>query len=53
MFEISTNLVLMATIILAGIVCTARLLLGAHSEKQLYIGFAIGLASQFIAMLFV
>ncbi len=52
MYEISTNLVLMATIILAGIVCTARLLLGAHSEKQLYIGFAIGFASQFIALLF-
>ena len=52
-YEISTNFLLMTTVVLAGIVCTARLLLGAHSEKQLYIGFAIGFASQFIAMLFV
>lgn len=51
-YEISTNFLLMATIILAGIVCTARLLLGAHSEKQLYTGFAIGFLSQFIALLF-
>ncbi len=52
-YEISTNFLLMTTVVLAGIVCTARLLLGAHSEKQLYIGFAIGFASQFVAMLFV
>ncbi len=52
-YEISTNFVLMAMIVLAGIVCTTRLLLGAHTEKQLYFGFAIGFAAQFIAMLFV
>ena len=51
-YEVSTNFVLMTTIVLAGIVCTARLLLGAHTEKQLYTGFAIGFASQFIALLF-
>ncbi len=53
MYEISTNLVLMAVIILAGMVCTARLILGAHTEKQLYIGFALGFAAQFIALLFI
>ncbi len=52
MYEISTNFVLMAVIILAGIVCTARLLLGAHNEKQLYVGFAAGFVAQFIALLF-
>lgn len=52
-YEISTNFVLMAAIVLAGIVCTARLLLEAHSEMQLYIGLALGFISQFIAMLFI
>lgn len=51
-YEVSTNFVLMTTIVLAGIVCTARLLLAAHTEKQLYTGFAIGFVSQFIALLF-
>ncbi|MBK9017106.1 MAG: hypothetical protein IPM82_25315 [Saprospiraceae bacterium] len=52
-YEISTNFVLMTMIVLAGVVCTSRLLLGAHTEKQLYIGFAVGFAAQFIAMLFI
>jgi hypothetical protein len=51
MYEISTNFLLMAVIVMAGIVCSARLLLGAHSEKQLYIGFALGFVAQFIALL--
>ncbi|MCC6726656.1 MAG: hypothetical protein IT258_19295 [Saprospiraceae bacterium] len=50
MYEISTNFVLMGVIILAGIVCTSRLLLGAHNEKQLYTGFFVGFLSQFIAL---
>lgn len=53
MYEVSTNFVLMAVIVLAGLVCTARLLLGAHNEKQLYIGFGLGFAAQYIAMLFI
>lgn len=52
LYEISTNFVLMAVIVLAGIVCTARMLLGAHTEKQLYTGFAVGFAAQFIALFF-
>ncbi len=52
MLEISTNFVLMAAIVLAGIVCSARLLLGAHTDKQLYAGFAVGFTAQFIALLF-
>jgi len=51
-YEISTNFVLMAVIVLAGFVCTARLLIGAHTEKQLYYGFAAGFLAQFIALLF-
>ncbi len=53
MYEVSTNFVLMAMIILAGFVCSARLILGAHNEKQLYTGFGIGFVAQFIAMLFI
>lgn len=52
LFEVSNNFVLMAVIVLSGLVCTSRLLLGAHTEKQLYGGFAIGVLSQLIAYLF-
>ena len=51
-FEVSTNFVLMLVLVLAGIVCTSRLLLGAHNEKQLYGGLSIGFLSQFVALLF-
>jgi hypothetical protein len=51
-FEVSTNFLLMTCIVLAGLVCTARLLLRAHTEPQVYFGFAVGFASQFLALLF-
>jgi len=51
-FEISTNFVMMAVIVLAGIVSTARLLLKAHTEKQLYGGLLAGFAAQFVALAF-
>jgi hypothetical protein len=51
-YEVSTNFVLMATIVLAGLVSTARLYLAAHTERQMYDGLAIGFASQFIALAF-
>lgn len=47
--EFSTSFVLMIVIILAGLVCTARLLLKAHTEAQVYGGFAVGLIAQFLA----
>lgn len=52
LFEISTNFVMMAVIVLAGFVCTSRLLLREHSEKQLYAGLAVGFISQFVALAF-
>lgn len=52
LFEVSTNFVMMAVIVLAGFVCTARLLLREHSEKQLYGGLAVGFAAQFVALAF-
>jgi hypothetical protein len=50
--EISTNLLLITVIILAGLVCTSRLLLDAHTSAQLYGGLAVGFASQFVALYF-
>ncbi len=52
LFELSTNFVMMCVIVLAGMVCTARLLLEAHTEKQLYGGLAVGFAAQFVALAF-
>jgi hypothetical protein len=51
-FEISTNFLLMLVILLAGLVCTARLYLKAHTEWQVYGGLAAGFLAQFIALLF-
>ncbi len=47
--EISSNFVVMIVIILTGIVCTARMLLNAHSSGQIYGGLAAGFISQFVA----
>jgi len=49
LLEMSTSALLMIVILLAGIVCTSRLILKAHSLQDLYSGFIIGLACQFIA----
>ena len=49
-FEMTMNALLMVVILLAGLVGTARLILDAHSNKDLYLGFFVGLFSQFIAM---
>lgn len=51
-FEVSTNFLLMVTVVLAGAVCTSRLLLNAHTSRQLYSGFAAGFLSQMIALFF-
>lgn len=48
--HISINLVLIFTILIAGIVGTARMILAAHTPKELYAGFLLGLASQYIAL---
>ncbi|MDQ3016951.1 MAG: hypothetical protein M3R25_09585 [Bacteroidota bacterium] len=43
------NYILYAVIILAGIVCTSRLILLAHVLKEIYIGFLIGLAGMVLS----
>ena len=48
--EISINLVLMLSLLITGLVGTARLILHAHSPKEIYTGFAMGLLCQLIAL---
>jgi hypothetical protein len=48
--QVSMSLLLMLSIITAGLVGTARLWLKAHTPRELYFGYFIGLASQFIAL---
>ena len=50
--EFSSNFVIMVAIVLAGIVCTSRLLLKAHTPAQVYGGLASGVVSQFLAIWF-
>ncbi|MFM2268192.1 MAG: hypothetical protein RL757_1633 [Bacteroidota bacterium] len=47
---VSMNFLLMASIMLAGLVGTARLVLRAHDFAQLAAGFALGFLAQFIAL---
>lgn len=46
----SSNFVVLMAIVLAGMVCTSRLLLNAHTEQQVYGGLAAGFLAQFIAL---
>jgi hypothetical protein len=48
--DISINFVLIVTILITGIVGTARLLLKAHTPKELYAGFLLGLLCQYLAL---
>ena len=51
-FQISMSLVLMVAIVLAGLVGTARMVLGAHTPPELYGGYMVGFLTQFIALRF-
>ena len=50
--EISMSTVLLITILVAGLVGTARLALQAHEPMDLYGGYLVGFASQFLALRF-
>jgi hypothetical protein len=50
--EVSMSSVLIAAVLLAGLVGTARLLLQAHEPMDLYGGYLVGFASQLIALRF-
>ncbi|MFT6357437.1 MAG: hypothetical protein ACJAYJ_001650 [Saprospiraceae bacterium] len=51
-FQVSMNAILIGVVILGGLVGTARLILDAHTNKELYFGFFVGIFSQFIALLY-
>ncbi len=51
-FQLNMNIILMVSIVLAGLVGTSRLLLSAHNSLDLYGGFLVGFAAQFIALRF-
>ena len=45
----SSEVIMFITLILAGLIGTARLILDAHTPKQIYMGYAIGILSFLIA----
>jgi membrane-associated phospholipid phosphatase len=48
--RISNDLMLLLTLIIAGLVGTARLLLNAHQKDEIYGGYVVGILSQMIAI---
>ncbi len=51
-YQMTINSLLMLSILLAGAVGSARLVLNAHDPRDLYGGFLVGFCSQFIALYF-
>ena len=49
----SFSLYLSIAVLIAGIVCTSRLIVSDHSQKEIYYGFLIGILSQLAAHYFV
>jgi len=50
---VNLSLYLAAAILISGIVCTSRLIVSDHSQKEIYVGFVIGIFSQLAAHYFV
>ena len=50
---IDLRMILLFTIIAAGIVCYARLRLKAHEPTQVYAGFFLGMVTELVLMIFV
>ena len=49
---VGPRLVVVLTVLLAGLVGTARLALGGHDRLQLYVGYSLGFVAQFVALKF-
>lgn len=47
------NALLLFTLLMAGLVGTARLILDAHQPFDIYGGYLVGFSSQFIALRFI
>lgn len=43
---------LIASILIGGLTCTARLIISGHSQKEIYMGLLVGLSFQYIAAIF-
>ena len=50
--NVGLTLLVLLTVLLAGVVASARLALGAHDRLQLYTGYLVGFVSQVIALKF-
>lgn len=50
--QMSMNALLMIVIVIAGLVGTSRMILDAHTNKELYLGFFVGIFTQFIALFY-
>lgn len=48
----SFSLYLSIAVLIAGIVCTSRLIVSDHSQKEIYVGFLVGIISQLAAHYF-
>jgi hypothetical protein len=49
--QVPTNYVLYAAILVAGLVCSARLILSKHTPREVYVGFFVGVLGMFLAYL--
>ena len=49
--QLSTMIMLYAVILIAGLVCTSRLILKRHSVREVYAGFIVGFFAQLVAYL--
>ena len=50
---VPVTLPLMIVIFITGVVCTSRMIAGRHSQREIYGGLFIGLASQYLAAFFI
>ncbi len=50
-YGLNVRLIVMVAIVMAGLTATARLLLGAHTTQQVYLGLFLGLAGQVLALM--
>lgn len=49
-FRISNDLVLIISLVIAGLIGTSRLMLGAHKNDEIYGGYLVGIISQMIGI---
>jgi membrane-associated HD superfamily phosphohydrolase len=50
--ELSYGIYISVSVLLAGIICTARFIDSDHTAKEIYVGLLIGILSLFVAMKF-